>query len=296
MFGHQDLLDFKPIDRVRLTVWTCRSHSPTDSLESRTPGVVSASSLAEEREREMGGKGRRRREKNYRAAHGGYSRLPPPPDPNDVDAVPSKLLKIMAFASSSSCPSAAQGSARPSMGMEQRKKIKAASNEKKLCLEVESGSNATGDEERANDGHLKSQLIDNCDEMYVSSTHEMGKKKRKRKKVNDLRFEMAVELGAARSKRRDAKKKYLEAKKKKHKKGKADEILDFSGHEKIKFGDVVEAPPKLDAIPKPKALRTVQDASRERLHLQAVEAYRNRKEWVSRPGIHLPPVTTSPSL
>lgn len=46
----------------------------------------------------MGGKGRRRREKNYRAAHGGYSRLPPPPNPSQVDALPSKLRKIMSFA------------------------------------------------------------------------------------------------------------------------------------------------------------------------------------------------------
>ncbi|KAE9463075.1 hypothetical protein C3L33_05016, partial [Rhododendron williamsianum] len=45
----------------------------------------------------MGGKGRKRREKNYRAAHGGNSRLPPPPKPSSVDALPSKLRAIMAF-------------------------------------------------------------------------------------------------------------------------------------------------------------------------------------------------------
>lgn len=42
---------------------------------------------------------------------------------------------------------------------------------------------------------------------------------------------------------------YLEAKKKKHKKAETDEQLDFPGREHIKFGDVVEAPPKF-TVPK----------------------------------------------
>lgn len=43
---------------------------------------------------------------------------------------------------------------------------------------------------------------------------------------------------------------YVEAKKKRHKKAKTEEDLDFPGCEKIKFGDVVEAPPKLVTVPK----------------------------------------------
>lgn len=43
---------------------------------------------------------------------------------------------------------------------------------------------------------------------------------------------------------------YLEAKKNKHKKAKIEADLDFPGHEEIKFGEVVEAPPKLLAVPK----------------------------------------------
>lgn len=51
----------------------------------------------------MGGKGIRRREKNYAAAHGGgnSTRLPPPPVPSSIDAVPSKLRKLMSLAGSS---------------------------------------------------------------------------------------------------------------------------------------------------------------------------------------------------
>jgi hypothetical protein len=42
----------------------------------------------------------------------------------------------------------------------------------------------------------------------------------------------------------------LEAKKNKHKKAKLEADLDFPGHEEIKFGEVVKAPPKLLAVPK----------------------------------------------
>lgn len=42
---------------------------------------------------------------------------------------------------------------------------------------------------------------------------------------------------------------YLEAKKKKNKKPKTEDHLDFPGRETIKFGEVVEAPPKL-SVPK----------------------------------------------
>ncbi|GMP76223.1 hypothetical protein CsSME_00032997 [Camellia sinensis var. sinensis] len=86
----------------------------------------------------------------------------------------------------------------------------------------------------------------------------------------------------------------LEAMKNKHKKAKIEENEDFPGCEKIKFGDVVQAPPKLVAIPK--ALKSSQDASQERLRLKAVEAYRNRKGWASRLGIDLPlSILTPPS-
>ncbi|WMV30701.1 hypothetical protein MTR67_024086 [Solanum verrucosum] len=45
----------------------------------------------------MEGKGKKRREKNYRATHGGTTRLPPPPNTSSIDVIPSKLRQIMAF-------------------------------------------------------------------------------------------------------------------------------------------------------------------------------------------------------
>ncbi|RVX01089.1 hypothetical protein CK203_022720 [Vitis vinifera] len=159
------------------------------------------------------------------------------------------------------------------------------------------------------DHFMTSQDMEDNDGTVPSSTHEKGKRKRKRKQVKDLRFEAELEkVAGLGSKRRELfsvmicilanliSDGYLESRKKKHKKAKTEENLDFPRHEKIKFGEVVEAPPKLVAVPKAlKALKTVQDASQERLRLQAVDAYRKRKGWVSRPGIHLPPpVTTTP--
>ncbi|KAF5744330.1 hypothetical protein HS088_TW08G00933 [Tripterygium wilfordii] len=126
---------------------------------------------------------------------------------------------------------------------------------------------------------------------HSNNTNEKRKKKRKRKQVSDLRFETTQELGSI-SKRKERKKKYFEEKKKK-KKAETKDVLDFPGRESIKFGEVVEAPPKLAVILK--AFKSAQNASQERLRLKAIEAYRNRKGWSSRPGLHLPPpVTTSP--
>jgi hypothetical protein len=45
----------------------------------------------------MPGKGQRRREKNFLAAHGGDTRLPPPPKHRELEAIPSKLRRLIAF-------------------------------------------------------------------------------------------------------------------------------------------------------------------------------------------------------
>ncbi|XWS32287.1 hypothetical protein CRYUN_Cryun23aG0146900 [Craigia yunnanensis] len=136
-----------------------------------------------------------------------------------------------------------------------------------------------------------SQHSDSEEETMQNSRDGKKNKKRKRKQVTDLRFETTVDKLGGSSKRRERKKKYFEAKKKRHKNARTEENLDFPGRENIKFGDVVEAPPKLVTLPK--GSKTLLDASKERLRLQAIEAYRNRKGWTSRPGApQLPPVTT----
>ncbi|XP_010272638.1 PREDICTED: uncharacterized protein LOC104608372 [Nelumbo nucifera] len=240
----------------------------------------------------MGGKGRRRREKNFLAAHGGYTRLPPPPKPGEVDALPSKLRRIMEFNTTTiaSKPRTNQESLQISTGDEHKRRPK-----QKLNRKDKSGCN-TSDFEVDGDDENVTVLKSNDDDEKVShkDDHDKRKRKRKRKQVQDHRFDVSMQdLGIVGSKKWDRKKRYLEARKMKHKKAKTEEKLDFPGREEIKFGEIVEAPPKLVAFPK--ALKTFQSASHERLRLQAVEAYRNRKGWVSRPGIHLPPVTATPS-
>lgn len=219
----------------------------------------------------MGGKGQRRREKNYRAAHGGSTRLPPPPDPSSCDALPSKLRKILSFSGAAKKPSNAT-------------KINAGGGVEKSILSGEECDSTTRGTKRArNDPNTVAQHMEHGDQ---HSSHE--KKKRKRKGVKDLRFDGSEGLSLAVNKRKERKKQRLKERKKKHRNARTEE--DFQGHEEIKFGEVVEAPPKLIAIPK--VLKTTQDASQERLRLQAVEAYRKRKGWTSRLGVQLPSLVT----
>ncbi|KAI8571908.1 hypothetical protein RHMOL_Rhmol01G0156900 [Rhododendron molle] len=300
----------------------------------------------------MGGKGRKRREKNYRAAHGGNSRLPPPPKPSSVDALPSKLRAIMAFTHPSQSGSAVSNEKRNG-GSGNRsekgqhhlklslllyklrkqkvvidwsfKRMKSVSElfiarrqlryqvlengrirtdnvmpfvdigkevqQKKLNSKGKLDSNPTGTREKDNEGNaVTAQQVDDDDNIK----EEKREKTKKRKRVTDLRFEMLESSGVS-LKRREHRKKRLEAKKNKRKKARPKENEGFPGHEKIKFGEVVQAPPKLVSFPK--ASKAPQDASSERLRLKAVEAYRNRKGWASRPGKDLPPsIMTSPTL
>ncbi|GMI98345.1 hypothetical protein like AT2G45520 [Hibiscus trionum] len=227
----------------------------------------------------MGGKGRRRREKNYRAAHGGPARLPPPPDPSQVEAIPSKLRQIMSFTTDS-----LHAEHKAAEGDSGKKKKKAVNGINKLKgNEIRDGIN--------DKNFKKSRDSDSEEDTKRSDKGGKKNKKRKRNQVTDLRFETTADKSGGSSKRKERKKKYFEAKKKKHKNARTEENLDFPGRETVKFGDVVEAPPKLVTVPK--RSKTLPDASKERLRLQAIESYRSRKGWSSRPGApQLPPVTT----
>ncbi|KAK2361475.1 hypothetical protein QL285_086619 [Trifolium repens] len=183
----------------------------------------------------MAGKGRKRREKNYRAAHGGSTALPPPPKSSQLDALPFKLRQIISFTK--------HQNDSPSL-----------SKDKKL------------DHGHAQNGDTSEPLKapEHRDEQLNANDDNKNKKKRKRKEVKDLRFAMEEDKSKSQLKKKERKKKY-EAKKKKHK--------------------------KLSYIPK--AFKISQDASHERLRLRAIEDYRSRKGWTSRPGNHRPPPVTT---
>ncbi|KAI3850620.1 hypothetical protein MKW92_016945 [Papaver armeniacum] len=231
----------------------------------------------------MGGKGVRRREKNYNKAHGEkYKRLPPPPKSNDIDAMPSKLRKLMEFTSpkpnTKDIPHSESNLSTLSFFI--------LLLQSKPNLKDEIDSKPARFSEDGDDENIVTPKQEDSGDEGVDKDDKKNKK-RKRKPVNDLRFD-ALEGRPKGLKRKERKKKYLEAKKNKHKKGKTeDDMLGFQGHEKIRFGDVVEAPPKLTTVPKA-SKQPVQAAFQERLRLQAIEAYRDRKKWVSRPGLQIP--------
>ncbi|EAY99510.1 hypothetical protein OsI_21480 [Oryza sativa Indica Group] len=117
-----------------------------------------------------------------------------------------------------------------------------------------------------------------------------NRRKRKRGKAVDLRFKELDEAVAVSKKQK--RKKYLDEKKKKRKGDKMETLPEFPGREKVKFGEVVEAPPKL-SFPK---VKNALDATREMLRKEAIENYRNIKGWTSRPGLQLPTLAENKSL
>ncbi|XP_047338853.1 uncharacterized protein LOC124942395 [Impatiens glandulifera] len=144
----------------------------------------------------------------------------------------------------------------------------------------------SGGDNRGNIGKVKDVDHSNDD---IMNTNEKKKKKKKRKEANDLRFEKADELGVVVGARKlERKRKHREEMKNKkiNKKAKLEDGNEFAGHEDIKFGEVVKAPPKILTVPK--ASRASINASKERLRLKAIEEYRNRKGWASRPGTTIP--------
>ncbi|KAL6606567.1 hypothetical protein ACP70R_042220 [Stipagrostis hirtigluma subsp. patula] len=230
-------------------------------------------------EEEMPGKGQRRREKNYRAAHGGDSRLPPPPKPRELEAIPSKLRRLIAFqnkhnasANAKAEPPSSGGRGAPGKQEDGAGKNKPGKDKKTKNQTLENPADNKAVEIKGDGGPAGSENVN----------AEERKGKRKRGKVMDLRFKELDEKVAISKKQK--RKKYLDEKKKKRKGNKTEALPDFPGHEKIKFGEVVEAPPKL-SFPK---VKSPLDASREMLRKEVIENYRNIKGWTSRPGLQIP--------
>ncbi|CAD6337882.1 unnamed protein product [Miscanthus lutarioriparius] len=227
----------------------------------------------------MPGKGQRRREKNFRAAHGGDTRLPPPPKHRELEAIPSKLRRLIAFQNKHNANANANGNASsggaPGKQDDGLRKNKPATDKKtkKRTLVVPADSKAS--EIKGNEDGSAAHENENVNA-------EGSKRKRKRGKAKDLRFEeLDKNISVSKKQRR---KKHLDEKKKKRKGNKTETVPDFPGREKVKFGEVVEAPPKL-SFPK---VKSALDASREMLRKEAIENYRNIKGWTSRPGLQLP--------
>lgn len=192
----------------------------------------------------MGGKGQRRREKNYLTAHGGNTSLPPPPNAKEHDALPSKLRKLIQLKNSFTT----KHGAKESLVETEHGKRKDKSSSKKNSNLKESRSLTVIDKLGDDIEKKKINIVREKSARADSSLADAKKRKRKRNSVRDLRFE---DLGIVvkHSKRKERKKAYLKERKKKNMKVKVNDGLDFPGREKIIFGEVVKAPPKL-SLPK----------------------------------------------
>ncbi|CAG7874026.1 unnamed protein product, partial [Brassica rapa] len=213
-----------------------------------------------ERERRDGKERREEEGENYLAAHGGPARLPPPPDRSKQDLLPSKLRV-------------------PHDSTKQV--VEKKENNSKARVVAAAIANDIKSEERNDDGYTTSSDQEN--DVMLNNGDEKKKLKRKRNQVKDLRFEQELAELDGRSKRKERKKKYWEAKKQKKNQGKKEDTLreNFPKHEEIRFGDVVQAPPKLAVVLK--AQKTPMSASKERLRLEAIKAYRSRNRWTHGP-------------
>ncbi|TVU12858.1 hypothetical protein EJB05_46523 [Eragrostis curvula] len=231
----------------------------------------------------MPGKGVRRREKNYRAAHGANSRLPPPPKQRELEAIPSKLRRLIAIQNkqNANASGSAGGGGAPGKQDDKAGKNKPAKDQETKKRRLETPADSKAAEIKDNEGPAANENVN----------AEEGKEKRKRKrKPMDLRFkELEENVSVSKKQKR---KKHLDEKKKKRKGNKAETVPDFPGREKVKFGDVVQAPPKL-SFPK---VKNALDASREMLRKEAIENYRNIKGWTSRPGLQIPVLAENTSL
>ncbi|KAA8545339.1 hypothetical protein F0562_020123 [Nyssa sinensis] len=137
----------------------------------------------------MGGKGNRRREKNYRAAHGGHSRLPPPPVSSSLDAVPSKLRQIMAFANSS----------QPGSERRDRGGGGSIGVDKKCHSKDELDAKATAIKGKVNDGQLTQQHMDRGDEIVEDNTQKVSGSKEKETQKNKCRRDSGLSWAVKRS-------------------------------------------------------------------------------------------------
>lgn len=237
----------------------------------------------------MGCKGKRRREKNYLAAHGGFT-LAPPPTAKEMEAIPSKLRRLMELKNSPHPKKLAKESDAAHGG----KKSRSYENKKSEGKKIMGKKLASPYNSKAKDASESKTVCEEFENKLdmVQQSEERLSSKRKRKRGDELRFLLENEnLTTSSNKKREHKKKYLDAKKKKHNKAKNVDPTDYPLHETFKFGEVVTAPPKLEFPKKATTeIKMRQDVSQERLRLQAVENYRHRKGWNSRPGSHVPPL------
>lgn len=234
------------------------------------------------------GKGKRRRQANYVAAHGGASNLPPVLTTRDIAAVPSKLRRIMSLKASPHSPC--------QVNLDIRKSDDTSKNEikglkrKYPIPEDQLKASEAGKHNSSSEAGTNDEIKDSLEHAEKSSP----RKKRRRRNEDLLLLTDSLKPTLAHKGLNERKKRYLEEKKKRKKKAESFALHELNQslyqREKIGFGDVVNAPPKL-SFPKKNI-----NISEERLRQRAIETYRQKKKWLSRPGSHQLPSLASDSI
>ncbi|KAI5075721.1 hypothetical protein GOP47_0009797 [Adiantum capillus-veneris] len=218
------------------------------------------------------GKGRRRRRANYLAAHDSHAILPAPPTVSDFVAVPSKLRRIITLKSASPYGHLSKG--RDHHPGTRRAKGKQA--QKQRSTKQKNASNDRKQEETGNGRDI------------CPSEASEPKQKKNRKWEDELQvLSEKFKATPVHKGLNERKKRYLQEKKNRKKRVTPSDINESNPslhkQEKISFGEIVEAPPKLSFPTKHTT------AAVERLRQQAIETYRERRKWLTRPGSHQPP-------
>ncbi|KAG0607711.1 hypothetical protein M758_8G048700 [Ceratodon purpureus] len=219
------------------------------------------------------GKGRKRREANFKASHpDAVARLAPPPATKDISAVPSKLRRIMQFREAG-----VAGNVNAGADVGHSKKQAKESRESKHAKEETKNSKAKKEEAPGTSVSNSGKQATADGQVAGSNTKPLNKRRREHEEL--LQLAEKIKANPVRTVLSDREKKYLEEKKKKRLKNTTVQaLLNEPKRDHVAFGDIVQAPPELAFPAKDKVtMKEAKPASIERVRLQVIEAYRQRK-------------------
>ncbi|KAL3675302.1 hypothetical protein R1sor_025250 [Riccia sorocarpa] len=223
---------------------------------------------------------KRKTDVDFKDAHSTVSELAPPPVGRDIMAIPAKLRRIMELKNAVASGEKHNPNAYKRQRSEGSKASEKKKDKKRKLNDKENSKSSEGDEDKNDAAAAKKTKLSRAEEEI---------------KMLNARFDRKA--GVKPKSTGEKWKSYLNEKKKKKKRGKnsiEEGLPEMHKHEKIAFGEVVQAPPKLTFPQKAAKIKEKEKGNgdqtllRERLRLQAIESYRQRKKWAERPGQKLP--------
>ncbi|KAL3680754.1 hypothetical protein R1sor_023710 [Riccia sorocarpa] len=221
---------------------------------------------------------KRKTDVDFKDAHSTVSELAPPPVGKDIMAIPAKLRRIMELKNAVASGEKYNPNAYKRQRSEGSRASEKKKDKKRKLNDKENSKSSEGDEDKNDAAAAKKTKLSRAEEEI---------------KMLNARFDRRQE-SSRRVPERNGKGEFIcylnEKKKKKRGKNSIEEGLpEMHKDEKLAFGEVVQAPPKLTFPQKAAKIKEKdQTLLRERLRLQAIESYRQRKKWAERPGQKLP--------